>query len=519
LHRLTAEGALSEGDFQPTAGIQWCEVGVLRLLRRRCLAKLRKEVEPVPPSAYAAFLPAWQRADRAAAGSAGTSQTASGARPRAARADAVYEVIDQLAGAAVPASALETLVLPGRVPGYSPALLDELTAAGEIVWAGAGALPGSDGWIVLAPAVAAPLLLPEPTEITTTPVHDAVLDVLAGGGALFFRGIAERVQASIAALDGKPTAVSDRDVASAIWDLVWAGRLTNDTLAPLRTVLGSGRPVAVSGDAGERQAPARPASAISRRPHFGRGAMPSHTGPPTVTGRWSALPPPVLDPTRRLHAQALVLLDRYGILIRGAVAAERVAGGFGALYPVLRALEDGGQCRRGYFVEGLGAAQFALAGAVDRMRAMADAARGPDRAADPWDTKANSRSAQGPHVMVLPATDPANAYGAALPWPDRPGDGASGHRPGRKAGALVVLADGELILYVERGGKTLLSWTSEPELLEPASAALAAAVRAGALGRLTVERADGGEVYDSPLAAALAAAGFRPTPRGLRLRG
>jgi ATP-dependent Lhr-like helicase len=121
--------------------------------------------------------------------------------------------------------------------------------------------------------------------------------------------------------------------------------------------------------------------------------------------------------------------------------------------------------------------------------------------------------------MVLPATDPANAYGAALPWPDRPGDGASGHRPGRKAGALVVLADGELILYVERGGKTLLSWTSEPELLEPASAALAAAVRAGALGRLTVERADGAEVYDSPLAAALAAAGFRPTPRGLRLRG
>ncbi|HUB40236.1 MAG TPA: DEAD/DEAH box helicase [Streptosporangiaceae bacterium] len=519
LHRLTAEGALSEGDFQPTAGIQWCEVGVLRLLRRRCLAKLRKEVEPVPPSAYAAFLPVWQRADRAAARGAGASQSASALRPRAARADAVYEVVDQLAGAAVPASALETLVLPERVPGYTPALLDELTAAGEIVWAGAGALPGSDGWIVLAPAVAAPLLLPEPPEITTTLVHEAVLGVLAGGGALFFRAIAERVQAAFAAEAGKPAAVSDRDVASAIWDLVWAGRLTNDTLAPLRTVLGSGRPVTGDGDTGQRQTPARPGSVVSRRPHFGRGAMPSHTGPPTVSGRWSSLPTPARDATRRLHAQALVLLERYGILIRGAVAAERIEGGFGALYPVLRALEDGGQCRRGYFVEGLGAAQFALAGAVDRMRAMADAARGPDPAADPWDTKAITSGTRGAHVTVLAATDPANAYGAALPWPDRPGETSGGHRPGRKAGALVVLADGDLVLYVERGGKTLLSWTSDPALLEPASAALAAAVRAGALGRLTVERADGGEVYDSPLAQALEAAGFRPTPRGLRLRG
>jgi len=517
LHRLTAEGTLSEGDFQPAAGIQWCEVGVLRLLRRRCLARLRKEVEPVPPSAYAAFLPAWQRADRAAARGAG-GQAAGAARPRAARADAVYEVVAQLAGAAVPASALETLVLPERVPGYSPALLDELTAAGEIVWAGAGALPGSDGWIVLAPAAAAPLLLPEPAEITTTLVHEAVLGALAGGGALFFRAIAERVQAAFAAEPGKPAAISDRDVASAIWDLVWGGRLTNDTLAPLRTVLGSGRPVTGDGDAGQRQAPARPSSVVSRRPHFGRGAMPSHTGPPTVSGRWSALPLPARDPTRRLHAQALVLLERYGILIRGAVAAERVEGGFGALYPVLRALEDGGQCRRGYFVEGLGAAQFALAGAVDRMRAMADAARRPDHATDPWDTQQRAGK-QGPQVTVLAATDPANAYGAALPWPDRPGDGSTGHRPGRKAGALVVLADGDLVLYVERGGKTLLSWTSDPALLEPASVALAAAVRAGALGRLTVERADGGGVYDSPLAQALEAAGFRPTPRGLRLRG
>jgi ATP-dependent helicase Lhr and Lhr-like helicase len=537
LRRLAAEGVLTEGDYDPTEGTAWCEAGVLRMLRRRCLAKLRKEVEPAPPSAFAAFLPAWQRADRAARGG---SSRASGAR-----ADAVYDVVDQLAGAAMPASALETLVLPGRVPGYSPALLDELTASGEIVWAGAGALPGGDGWLILAPAATAPLLLPEHAEITMTPVHDAVLSALEGGGALFFRGIADRVARELggspfgpvvagrygessqpaAAAEGadqtrRSMAASDRDVASAIWDLVWAGRLTNDTLAPLRTVLGSGRPAATSGDNGQRSSPGRPGAAVSRRPGFGRGAMPSHTGPPTVSGRWSRLPSPDSDPTRRLHAQALTLLDRHGILIRGAAAAERVTGGFGALYPVLRALEDAGQCRRGYFVEGLGAAQFALPGAVDRMRAMAEVARSAAVVTDPWDTGGpGGRDRPGTRITVLAAADPANAYGAALPWPDRPGETPGGHRPGRKAGALVVLADGELVLYVERGGKTLLSWTSEPALLEPATAALATAVRTGALGHLTVERADGGGVYDSPLARALESAGFRPTPRGLRLRG
>jgi ATP-dependent helicase Lhr and Lhr-like helicase len=508
LHRLAAEGILSEGDFHPSAETSWCETGVLRMLRRRCLAKLRKEVEPVPPAAYAAFLPAWQHADKAA------SLAAAGTRPRPARVDAVYDVIDQLAGAAIPASALETLVLPGRVPGYSPALLDELTAAGEVVWSGAGALPGGDGWVVLAPAAA--LLVPEPAEITLTAVHDAVLAALAGGGALFFRAIADRVAASHAVGTGPSPGVTDREVASAIWDLVWGGRLTNDTLAPLRTVLGSGRPVAAGTDAdhaGSRQSYGRPSPNLTRR--HGRPALPSRTGPPTVSGRWSALNPADPDPTRRRHAQALSLLERHGILIRGAAAAEHISGGFGALYPVLRALEDAGQCRRGYFVEGLGAAQFALAGAVDRMRAMADTSRAA-ATADPWALPAHGTTSR--RMVVLSAPDPANAYGAALPWPDRPGDSPGGHRPGRKAGALVVLADGELVLYVERGGKTLLSWTDDPALLEPAAVALAASVKAGALGRLTVERADGAAVYDSPLARALETAGFRPTPKGLRLR-
>jgi ATP-dependent Lhr-like helicase len=217
-----------------------------------------------------------------------------------------------------------------------------------------------------------------------------------------------------------------------------------------------------------------------------------------------------------LHARALALLDRHGILIRGAAASERVPGGFSALYPVLRAMEEAGQCRRGYFVEGLGAAQFALPGAVDRMRAMADSVTTQPAIAD---AGARGGAAGTPPAVVLAAADPANAYGAALPWPPRPDETPGGHRPGRKAGALVVLVAGQLVLYVERGGKTLLSWTSDPAMLEPATAALAAAVRAGALGRLTVERADGDGVYLSPLAQALEASGFRPTPRGLRLRG
>ena len=412
LHRLAAEHRVVEGEFVPGGrGTEWCDAEVLRMLRRRCLAKLRKEVEPAPPEALAAFLPAWQNAgqpaDNPRRGAGG--RTARGWRP--ASADAVFDAVDQLAGAALPASALETLVLPGRVPGYQPAVLDELTAAGEVVWSGAGGLPGGDGWVVLAPAQAVPLLLPPPAEITMTPVHDAILTVLEGGGGLFFRMIADRVAAMLKDHDWR--GLSDTAVAAAVWDLVWAGRLTNDTLAPLRTVLGTGRPVfdgvppgrqavPASGDLaagaglpvngagrapgttpggpagspappGSMRVAGRPGRIGARRRGYGRPVVPTRTGPPTVTGRWSLLPERDSDPTRRLHAVAQALLDRHGIVTRGSVVAERIPGGFGAVYPVLRAMEEAGQCRRGYFVEGLGAAQFALPGAVDRMRAIAAA--------------------------------------------------------------------------------------------------------------------------------------------------
>ena len=514
LRRLAASGRVVEGEFLPTGqaggaqadgsgpltaarGTEWCDAEVLRLLRRRCLARLRKEAEPVPPEVLARFLPTWH----GIGGSPGPGR-------RRADAGAVLEVLERLGGAPVPASALETLVLPGRVPGYSAALLDELTSAGEIVWSGAGALPGGDGWLVLAPADGAPLLLPEPAEVSMTPLHSAVLDALGGGGALFFRMLSDRVGTL---LDGPlPT---DAELADAIWDLVWAGLLTNDTLGPLRVLLGGQQRRAASpARAVPRPRPAGP-SGTGRRYGFGRPPMPTRTGPPTVSGRWSLLPSRHdADPTQRAHALALTLLERHGVLTRGAVAAERIAGGFAAVYPVLRAMEEAGQCRRGYFVEGLGGAQFALPGAVDRMRALADpGAAGLGRP---------PRQGHSPErALVLAAADPAQPYGAALPWPDRPGETASSHRPGRKAGALTVLVEGALALYVERGGRTLLSWTDDPERLAASAVALAAAVRDGALGRLTVERADGERAGgDSPLTQALEAAGFRPTPRGLRLR-
>ncbi|MFE4056744.1 ATP-dependent helicase [Streptomyces sp. NPDC059096] len=479
LQRLAASGRIVQGEFHPSGiGQEWCDATVLRRLRRRSLAALRQELEPVAPAALATFLPQWQHL--------------SGDSLRGI--DGLARAVEQLQGAPVPASALEKLILPSRVAGYAPALLDELTTTGEVVWAGAGALPGKDGWVSLYLADAAPLLLPAPHPLEQTALHASVLTTLSGGYGLFFRQIADQVRATT-----HPEA-TDPQLADAVWDLAWSGRLTNDTLAPLRSLLGSGRTAGATAHRARRPVP---------RGRYGTltaAARPaSRTGPPTVSGRWSLLPEPEPDPTHRAHALARTLLDRHGVVTRGAVAAEGVAGGFSATYRVLSAFEDSGQARRGYVVEGLGAAQFAMDGAVDRLRAAATARdRAPEQSA--------------PRAVVLAAADPANAYGAALPWPEPP-DGA-GHKPGRKAGSLVVLVDGELTLYMERGGRTLLAWAADPQAPELAAAAgaLADAARAGVLGTVTVERANGTPALTSPLGRALESAGFHATPRGLRLR-
>ncbi|ALM38073.1 DEAD/DEAH box helicase [Streptomyces sp. FR-008] len=485
LERLGASGRVVQGEFHPAGvGQEWCDATVLRRLRRRSLAALRQELEPVEPTALARFLPPWQHL-----GGQGLRGL-----------DGLVRAVEQLQGAAVPASALEKLVLPSRVAHYQPAMLDELTATGELLWAGSGSLPGKDGWVSLYLADNAPLLLPPPHPLELSPLHQAVLDALAGGYGLFFRQIADQVRAA------HPTA-SDQALADAVWELAWSGRLTNDTVAPLRALLGSGRTAGSTAHRARRSVPRGRFGALTAAP---RPA--SRTGPPTVAGRWSLLPPLEPDPTLRAHALARTLLDRHGVVTRGAVAAEGVEGGFSAVYRVLSAFEDSGQARRGYVVEGLGAAQFAMDGAVDRLRASATAAE---------------REAGGTprQALVLAAADPANAYGAALPWPEPPS--GAGHKPGRKAGAMVVLVDGELAMYMERGGKTLLAWPSttpdDPSApdprLEGAAHALAGSAAGGSLGTVTVERVNGEPALTSPVGTYLENAGFHATPRGLRLRG
>ena len=509
VRRLVGDGRLTEGDLRPTGWVShatdppapdgppphYCDPRVLSLVRRRSLAALRSEVEPVAAADYARFLPAWQNV---------------GGRLRGV--DGVLRVVEQLAGAVVPASALESLILPARVSGYAPSMLDELVAAGEVLWQGAGDLSGGDGWLTLLPADLAPILL-RAGEDPPDETDRRVLDALDGGGAYFARGIADASGLDVAA------------VGQSLWRLAWAGRVTTATLGPLRSRLA-------------HVSTAHKPRASARRGRYGRAGgglgmpgayglrRPLATGGPSVpedaAGRWSLLPTPPVEPDQQRRTQvefarAETLLERYGVVTRGSVVAEDVPGGFAAVYRVLAAAEEAGRVRRGYFVEGLGASQFGGTGAVDRLRAttrsLGDDGRQRSRA---------DKDEHGESVLVLAACDPANPYGAALPWPlhdSGPGE-TRGHQPARKAGALVVLVDGALALYVERGGKTLLSFTDDDALLLPAAKALADAVHAGALGRLTVERIDGSSVMggDSPLGAALSAAGFQLTPKGLRLR-
>ncbi|WP_245400560.1 Lhr family ATP-dependent helicase [Nocardia albiluteola] len=652
LHRLAAEKRVVEGEFTPgAAGAEWCDTQVLRRLRRRSLAAARKDVEPVATAAFARFLPAWQHV--------GTAELRG--------VDGVFAVVEQLAGVPIPASAWETLVLPARVRDYTPAMLDELMATGEVVWSGHGSITAKDGWIALHPADQAPLTLPPPDDIdltetqiqlllalgaTVIPTSPAVGDSspLAGAArsasgpgaakspaagkaardrqspdtptvgdapraveihswaADFPDSIGTRtsdravrsvdaaeaadtergepwgdaaeaaddatqrakgphLQADSAATplvgmagsgdfattdegahgvappepgatasgradalssggpaDGSDTVagepktarvqvipssggayffrqlsdstglLDDAAVAAALWELVWAGYVGGDTFAPVRALL--------SGTTRTTTAHRSPRRTPRGRAYLPRPNMPVRSGPPTVAGRWSLLPERVSDNTIRAHATADQLLERYGVLTRGAVQGEGIPGGFALMYRVLTEFEDRGRCRRGYFIDSLGGAQFSTTDVVDRLRS--------------FDTDRDDRVIGS--AVVLAACDPANPYGAALPWPKGAAEGA-GHRPGRKAGALVVLIDGDLTLYLERGGKTLLTFTEDPERRTRAAAALAALVHDRRVDSLVVERVDGDSVHGNTFATFLTDAGFAPTPRGFRLRG
>ncbi|MFL6045941.1 MAG: ATP-dependent helicase [Propionibacteriaceae bacterium] len=462
---LVKSGTLVAGSFLEMAGEaanerrQYCHSQVLALIKRRTLALLRKGVEPVEQVAFARFLAQWQGIG---SGSRGV--------------DSVLGAIEQLSGYPVPASAVESMILPARVANYTPSMLDELTAAGEIYWVGDGPIGDSDGWVRWYVADQEPHpARGEPEQYRS----QEILAALAERGASFFDGLLP-----------SGLAVADRShYVDALWELVWAGLVTADTFSPVRSLAASGA---------HRRA-SRPAPRTHRIRLAGGGlGRPARTPrmiTPTTAGRWSLIQRSSSSPGDRLASDIFALLDRYGVVTRGSVLTENAEGGFGAAYRALSALEETGQCRRGYFVEGLGAAQFALTGAVDRLRGH---------------QRASAESA----AVVLAACDPANPYGAALPWPDR-----EGHRPGRKAGALVVLMDGAVIFYVERGGKTMLSFSEDATKLAPAAAALAKSVQDGLLGKLTVERADGAHIFGSArVSEALQDAGFRMTPQGLRLR-
>jgi len=452
LRRLARDGRLTEGEFRPqSTGSEWVDPAILRRLRSRSLAAARQQVEPVDAEAYARFLMSWHRI---------------GSNDRGT--DAVLAAIDQLAGLALPASAWETFVLPARVSDYSPAMLDELLIAGEVVWSGAGTLAGSDGWVQLHPA---DLVLSAPQEVAGER-ETTVLDALSGGGAFRYDELLARV------------GDEDGSLRETLWALVWAGRVSNDSWAPIRSLLG-GR--------GTHRTPAHPPRSRAYRARPIR-----QLAQPILAGRWFALPAPP-EPTALAVARAETLLARHGVVTRGGVAAEQTPGGFAGVYRVLRELEQTGACLRGYYIDGLGAAQFAAPASVDRLRS---------HVLDP-DARVGTAAA-----IVLAATDPANPYGAALGWPA----GAElGHRPARKAGSIVVMHEGHLVLYLERGGRKALSFDADPQRMAAAASALAETVRRGGVRRIAIESVDGVAVGVSPWDEPLRDAGFHRHPKGLRI--
>ena len=460
LRALVESGVLVEGSFRPgDSEHEFADPEVMRSLRRRSLARLRREVEPVPMEALARFLPAWH-----------------GVGGRASGTSRLLEVITQLEGYPIPASILERDVLTARVAAYTPRLLDELGAAGEVVWIGRGPIGRDDGRLALFRRERAELLASagafEPGDRPSGPLHDAIRQQLERRGATFFGALRVNVR----------DARTDDELLDALWDLVWSGEVTNDTLAPLRAL-------------------ALPRS----RSRTTRPGRPGGTGPPRAAGRWSLVADLVGEgrsPTERSHAQAIALLERHGVVTREAVLAEGLAGGFASVYPVLKAMEEAGRARRGYFVAGLGAAQFALPGAVDRLRA------------------AREQDMEGaPEIVTLAAADPAQPYGASLPWPR---DSESERLPlARVPGAYLITADGAPALYVERGGRGLVTLPAMEDE-ETASLVLGALPRligpSGPLKELRLERVNRAPPAESALADALRSLGFRPSYRSWLLR-
>lgn len=453
LQRLQKADGMLHGEFRPGGrDREWCTPDILRRIKRRTLAKLRNEIAPVDPGALGRFLPQWHGIGDGRRGLA-----------------RLEEVIIQLEGLALSYRELETVILPARVPDFAPRMLDELGAMGWLTWVGRGALGKNDGRVALYRRERIGQLLETPAppdDAEVEPMHETLLAHLRQRGACFFVELQRAC--------GADARVGD--VRDALWDLVWWGMTTNDTMGAVRTFGTSAKP---------RRA----------------GRTRTRTNVPGAGGRWSLveeLVDPSVTPTSRAHARAVTLLERYGVVTREAAAVEDLPGGFSAVYSVLRAMEEAGKIRRGYFVESLGGAQFASPGAVDRLRGGRNA---EDDSGD---------------VIILSAVDPANPYGWLLPWPGRDDNQ---NKPRRVAGAVVVLAAGVAALYLDRGGKRMLTFPAadDAEVFARAAKALRSVAARQKGKMLRVETIDGQPARTSPMAEQLRAADFASDLRGLTL--
>lgn len=491
----TVLGALDgvvEGRYrQGVEEQEYCAAAVLKTIRSRSLAAARAATEPVSGATFARFLPEWH------------SIAPAGKRPALRGADGVFSVIEQLAGVRLPASAWESLILPARVGDYSPTMLDELTSNGEVLIVGAGKAGAADPWIMLLPSDYAAQLAPETDAEGVSMVQRSILDVLGRGGGFLFADIAAEVPGTT------------EETREALWGLVEMGLVSPDSFAPIRTRLSSGG--SRSGRTAHRSK-RRPTRSRLRmgRTSFAQAQNAAGAGtPPDVMGRWSLAVPASTDATSRSVAHGEAWLDRYGVLTRGSVVAEDVLGGFALAYKVLSGFEESGKAMRGYVIDGLGAAQFSTPAIIDRLRGLADS---PDVTGWPSGTTE-------PETFVLAACDPANPYGAALPWPQRDdADGKATGGPTRSAGALVVLIDGLPIAHLTRGGKTLTTFIeSLPDGIDPAEvyprlvSALTDMVARGALSPLVVEKCNGSPIHKTDAAAHLREAGAGITPKGVRI--
>ncbi|MDE0065583.1 MAG: DEAD/DEAH box helicase [Acidimicrobiaceae bacterium] len=523
LNGLVAAGKIVRGEFRRgSRAREYCNDDVLRLLRRRSLAALRNEIEPVESETLARFLGAWQ----------GLTDPTGSTSPRCG-VDGLVEVIGQLQGAPIAASVLESEVLSARIEDYHPSQLDALCATGELVWVGAGGSGARDPRVCLFFREQMRFLLdvaagPEPVdqsayEQAQDPVHGALLAHLGEHGASFWPDL-------VAAVAKAGVEYDQETVLAGLWDLVWAGHVTNDTLAPVRALVADGSTVVSrsrsrsgsyigfrSGSrAGFRSSTRRSGAHGQRRPRPGALRL---QGPPTGAGRWSLVAPmrePAPAQTEITYARVQQLLDRYGILTREIARGEGVDGGFAGLYPLLRLLEERGEVRRGYFVAGLGAAQFAAPGAVDRLRSLRVA--GGEFRSDrdgrsggycQADRGGGDSLSDGP--VVLAATDPAQPYGSVLPWPESSG------RPVRAVGAHVVIDAGVCVAILERGGRSLVTFPAAQDD-DAWIQTLQGLVSSGRLRSLDIAKVDGVAIRETPWAARLQSAGFTPSYRGLTFR-